>query len=270
MKRFGIAVILFFLTVAPRAPYSHMAEPGPLPAGTEPRLVDHAPWDALLRAHVREGLVDYPGMMRDRGRLDAYLSVLADADLRGWSEDERKAFWINAYNARMVAIVLDHWPIESVLDIGKIAVVPTLQAFRSRYRVAGADRSLDDIEHRILRVHYPDARIHAAVNCASISCPLLAGEAYEAGRLDAQLDRAMDRWLADPLRNRVLDTPPRLSKIFDWYGKDFENEAGSVWAYVLGRMDASVRSRLPRDASPEFLDYDWSLNQAPAAGEEAP
>ena len=162
----------------------------------------------------------------------------------------------------MIATVLDNWPIESVLDIGRIIVVPTLKAFREKHRIAGADRSLDAIEHKILRMHFNDVRIHAALVCASISCPVLAPEAYRPESLDDQLDRAMDRFLRDPSRNRIFDDPPRLSKIFDWYEDDFESDGG-VWAYVLGRLDATERARVKTVGKLEFMDYDWSLNRGP-------
>ena len=160
------------------------------------------------------------------------------------------------YNAHMVAIILDHWPVDSVQDIGRL-IVPTMQAFRIDVQVAGGRRSLNDIEHKILRPNFGDPRIHAAINCASFSCPELAPEAYVASRLDTQLDAAMRAFLLDPQRNRVFDAPPRLSKIFDWFSEDFGD---SVWAYVRGQLTPEERARTQAGAKPKYLDYDWSLN----------
>jgi hypothetical protein len=223
--------------------------------------LDSSGWDELLRAHVAEGHVDYEGMMGDRAGLRGYLAGVATADTSGWTRSEQMAFWINAYNALMVEAVLDHWPLESVLDIGRFLGIPTLAVFREKHPVAGTELSLDDIEHRILRERFRDPRIHAALVCASISCPILASRAYRAERLDAQLDSAMRGFLEDPGRNRPTSRPPRLSRIFRWYGDDFRAASGTVWAYVRENLSPEVRSVLPPSAEVEFLPYDWGLNR---------
>jgi hypothetical protein len=222
---------------------------------------DSSDWNDLLRAHVVEGHVDYEGLMGDRARLHDFLAEVAAADTTGWSRCEQMAFFINAYNAVMVEAVLDHWPLESVLDIGRVLGIPTLAVFRAKHPVAGASLSLNDIEHGILRERFRDPRIHAALVCASISCPVLASRAYRADRLDAQLDFAMRGFLEDPRRNRLTDQPPRLSRIFKWYGDDFRATSGTVWAYVLQNVGSGVRSVLPASAEVKYLPYDWGLNR---------
>lgn len=228
-------------------------------ASTTTSEFSHDDWSALLGEFVDDGQVDYTGLLAVRPRLDAYLARAAEANLAGWSEAERKAFWINMYNAHMVAIILDHWPVDSVQDIGRV-IIPTMQAFRIRFRVAGALRSLDDIEHKILRATLGDARIHAAINCASISCPKLAAQAYTAVGLDAQLDAAMAAFIRDPLRNRIFENPPRLSKIFDWFSEDFERPGASVMDYIQVGLSDEEQARVSADSKPRFLDFDWSLN----------
>jgi hypothetical protein len=171
------------------------------------------------------------------------------------------AFWLNAYNALMVDAVLDAWPVGSVLDIGRIlGLVPTGSVFRVPRRVAGAERSLDDIEHRILRERFADARIHAAVNCASRSCPALPDRAFTGSDLDERLDAVMLAFLLDGRRNRLAADPPMLSSIFRWYAEDFEEEAGSVWAWVWRFLPPELSRELPVIADPGFLSYDWALN----------
>jgi hypothetical protein len=225
---------------------------------------DHRAWDGLLRQFVRHGEVDYPGLMAHRDVLDGYLNRVATADPSAWPREEQMAFWINAYNALMVQLVLEHWPLESVLEVGRLlGIIPTASIFREKRRVAGLSRSLDDIEHRVLRGRYGDPRIHAAVNCASMSCPPLRGEAYLGDRLDAQLEDAMRHFIHDESRNRVFDTPPQLSAIFKWYGKDFETGGGTVWDYVRGWLTEEERSRVAVRTRPGFLSYDWALNCAP-------
>jgi hypothetical protein len=222
---------------------------------------DSSGWDDLLRAYVVEGHVDYEGLMGERERLRDYLAEVARADTSGWPRSEQMAFWINAYNAVMVEAVLAHWPLESVLDIGRVLGIPTWAVFRAEHLVAGTRLSLNDIEHGILRERFRDPRLHAALVCASISCPVLASRAYRADRLDAQLDFAMEGFLEDPGRNRLTGQPPRLSRIFKWYGDDFRAASGTVWAYVRENVSPGVRSVLPPTAEVEFLPYDWGLNR---------
>ena len=229
----------------------------PAPGG----VFDHSLWDGLLGEHVHEDRVDYEGLLADRERLDDYLESLAAADPDTLGREEQLAFWIDAYNALMVDAVLDAWPVGSVLDIGRIlGVVPTGGVFREPRRVAGQDLSLDDIEHRILRERFGDARTHAALNCASRSCPALPDRAFTGADLDARLDAAMLSFLLDGKRNRLGADPPMLSSIFRWYRADFEAEAGSVWEWVRRFLPPEIARELPEEADPGFLSYDWALN----------
>jgi len=206
--------------------------------------------------------VDYAALAENRRPLDAYLTALAVAEPGDWSRADRMAFWINAYNAVMVGAVLDRWPLDSVLDAGRIlGVIPTGSIFREKHRVAGADRSLDDIEHGILRGRFHDPRIHAAVNCASRSCPRLGSRAYTGADLDRQLDAAMTGFILDETRNRLRSDPPGLSAIFKWYAEDFEAESPSVWAYIRAHVSEELRNQLPAQANPRHLPYDWGLNR---------
>lgn len=259
-----ILVHSLILAAAPGIPAVSAAEmsAAAVDSGTVAAGFDHGPWDRLLRDHVRMGRVDYVGLLRDRSTLDVYLARVGQADPAAWPPDERKAFWINVYNARMVASVLDHWPLESVLDVGRIPIlgIPTLRIFREKHDIAGTGRSLDDIEHGILRAEFADPRIHAALVCASRSCPALPSGAFAPARLDAQLDAAMRGFLQDERRNRIFEKPPRLSKIFDWYADDFRIGDGTVWDYVRGWLDDSQRRRYPEKTDVEYLSYDWSLN----------
>ncbi len=257
------------------------AAPRIAPAQVDPQPDQHAAWTALLRTHVRwqhEGhasTVDYVGLSGDRERLDAYLQALARIERRvfeRWDRDRRQAFLINAYNAWTVRLILDHYPIASIKDIGGWFSSPWKQPLAD---LLGERRSLDDIEHRLLRgaPDFDEPRIHFAVNCASIGCPALRPEAYEAGRLDAQLADQTRRFLGDRSRNRYDAARGRLlvSKLFDWYADDF-TAAGSALAPPLGFLarhaatisdDVEARRRLQDGTlAIGFLDYDWSLNDA--------
>jgi hypothetical protein len=172
---------------------------------------DHGAWNALVQKHVvllpgkHASQLDYAGMARERAVLKVYLESLSrvpKAEFDGWPKDERKAFLINAYNAFTVEKILTRWPdIRSIWDFGKIFGNPFKDDF---FILLGKPMTLDGIEHETLRKPgaYDDPRVHYAVNCASIGCPMLREEAYVAARLEAQLDEQAVRFLGDRSRNR--------------------------------------------------------------------
>jgi hypothetical protein len=224
----------------------------------------HAAWTAILERRVTDGRVAYAALARDdRDALERYLhqlSATCAADYEGWSRAERLAFWINAYNAFTVELVLDHYPITSIRTIGWLPGAAFRQAFIPMPGLKGGDVSLNDIEHDTLRADFREPRIHFALVCASTSCPPLRGEAYRAADLDAQLDDQARIFLRDPSKNRFdpATNTLQLSRIFDWFRADFEAVAESLPAYVARYLDDPRVNRPGVDV--EFLDYDWSLN----------
>lgn len=237
----------------------------------------HAAWTALLAAHVRwneaatASTVDYAGVARDRAALDAYRTALAGVtrnEIDAWPEADRLAFLVNAYNAHTIALVLTRYPdLASIKDLGGWVTSPWKQKF---FELLGESRSLDDVEHRMIRagVGAREPRVHFALNCASIGCPALRPEAYRGDALDAQLADQTRRFLSDRTRNRWDAGAGRLevSKIFDWYGEDFVRAAGSVAKFLAPHAtvladDAGARAKIEAAAVPVvFLDYDWALN----------
>jgi hypothetical protein len=240
----------------------------------------HAAWQGLLAKHVKPfaggnaSAVDYAALKSERAALRAYLASLTavgEAEYAKWSKPQRLAFLINAYNAWTVELVLTKYPdLESIKDLGSLFQSPWKKKF---FSLLGQERSLDDVEHGMIRAPgaFDDPRIHAAVVCASIGCPMLRPEAFVAERLDAQLDDGMRRFLADASRNRfdAASGQLRVSKIFDWYARDFEQGHQGYGALkdVFGRHAAQLatspeaRTRLRKgDYRVEFLDYDWRLN----------
>ncbi len=226
---------------------------------------EHAAWTAILARWVRNGEVAYAALERDgRSQLEGYLAGLSGAcadDYQTWSRAQRLAFWINAYNAFTVKLILDHYPVTSIRKIGWLPGAAFRQAFIPMPGLKGRLVSLDDIEHRTLRSDFREPRIHFALVCASRSCPALRSEAYRASDLERQLDDQARTFLADPSKNRfdAAANTLRLSAIFDWFRADFEAVAGTLPAYVTRYVSdprtgaAGVRI--------EFLDYDWSLNE---------
>ncbi len=242
----------------------------------------YAAWDALLKQHVRyvenghASRVDYAGVQRDAAKLAAILDEdqkVTRAEFDGWSKPQQEAFLINAYNAFTVKKILTRYPgIKSIRDFGTVFGNPWKDKF---FTLFGAPASLDMVEHEMLRKPgvYDEPRIHFAVVCASIGCPMLRNEAFTADKLDAQLEDGMRRFLADRSRNRYDAAQGRLevSKIFDWYGADFErgNRGFTSVKATLARY-ADLLAERPEDraaveaqrAEVAFLDYDWSLNDA--------
>jgi hypothetical protein len=229
----------------------------------------HQAWDALLKKHVvlREGgkasLVRYDALAQDRAALKEYLDSLGrvgEAEFGAWTQAQRMAFLINAYNAHTVEKVLTRYPdIRSIWDFGRIFANPFKDRF---FRLFGRPFSLDDVEQDYLRKPYREPRVHYALNCASIGCPMLREEAYVPERLERQLEAQAERFLGDRSRNRFAGGKLEVSKIFDWYGEDFEPRPGyfARYAKLLADDPASQRLIAEGKAPLSFLEYDWSLN----------
>jgi len=246
-------------------------------------LIDHshADWDGLLSKHVvlvsggNASQVRYAEFARDRALLKGYLnslSAVSGAQFGAWPRAQRMAFLINAYNAFTVELILAHHPVGSIKDIGSDLFDNRWK--RKFFRLLGQDSYLDRIEHEILRKpgSYDEPRVHFALNCASIGCPMLREEAYVAQRLDAQLEQQAVRFLSDRSRNRV-NAQGRLevSKIFDWFKEDWSSGYRGIasreayFARYAGLLtdDAEHRKLVAGGRAPlTFLDYDWSLNDA--------
>jgi hypothetical protein len=231
----------------------------------------HAAWDALLKKHVvvldggKASRVRYAAMATDHAALKAYLgelSAVKEGEFRRWTREEQLAFLINAYNAFTVEKVLTRYPdLRSIWDFGKLFGNP----FKDRFFVLLEERSsLDDVENGLLRARYREPRLHFALNCASVGCPMLREEAYVDARLERQLEEQAARFLSDRSRNRFTDGRLEVSKIFDWYKEDFGPLPVYLTRYAkaLGADAAGQALIASGDAPVSFLDYDWTLNDA--------
>jgi uncharacterized protein DUF547 len=242
----------------------------------------HAAWDALLKKHVRYvqsgngSRVDYAGMNRDRAQLKAILDddqKVTRAEFDAWTKPQQQAYLINMYNALTVQKILTRYPnISSIRDFGTVFGNPWKDRF---FTLFGEPANLDAIEHETLRKEgvYNEPRVHVAVVCASVGCPMLRNEAFTAEKLDAQLEDGMRRFLSDTTRNRYNPQTKKLevSKIFDWYGKDFEKgyrgytsvkATFAKYADLLAQAPADREAVRSQSADIGFLDYDWSLNDS--------
>ncbi len=229
--------------------------------------VDHGVWDTLLTRYLHvagDGIhrFDYAAVSADdRAALAGYLRDLAGHPVSELARPEQMAFWINLYNAQTVAVVLDHYPVESIRQIdispGWFSDGPWGKPLLA---VEGVALSLDDIEHRILRPGWRDPRVHYALNCASLGCPNLGSEAYRAADLESQLDAAARAYVNHPRGVAPDGGGWRVSRIYKWFVEDFGgNEAGVVTH--LRRYAAPPLARaLERRPAIESYAYDWALN----------
>lgn len=235
-------------------------------------------WNSLLKKHViqlnqgQTAQVDYDGLLADHAKLKAFLeatSTVKQNTFDSWNKNEQLAFLINVYNAWTVELVLSGYPVKSIKDLGSLLKSPWKKSF---IPLLGKTRSLDDIEHGLIRSsnRYQEPRIHFAVNCASIGCPALRAEAYTAENLTQQLDDAAQMFLKDKTRNRFEDDKLKVSSIFKWYKNDFERGwAGfkslpqflSAYSQALGLNENDIQRLQAGEIDINFLDYNWQLNR---------
>jgi len=217
----------------------------------------HELFDALLQKYVdKSGQVDYANLQEDTLSLKAYLQVLENhpPDEVRWSKEEQMAYWINAYNAYTLLLICRHYPLKSIKDIS-----PGWSFINSTWdirfiQIGGHSYDLNEIEHNILRKKFGDARIHAAINCASVSCPKLARRAYKPEQLDEQLDASMHNFLTDTLRNKVRPELLQISSIFSWFSSDFKQP--DLRSFIKKHTGIPVEEH----ARIEYLPYHWQLN----------
>jgi len=213
----------------------------------------------LLAQYVTKGRVDYDGFKQDEKRLDDYLAVLSATDADSLSHNDKFAFYINAYNAFTIKLILTKYPgINSIKEIGSFFSSPWSKEFIS---LNGRTVSLDYIEHEVLRPLFKDPRVHFAINCASKGCPPLLGVPYEGKILEAQLDAVTRAFVNDKKFNFLKENTLFLSRIFTWFEEDFN---GKPLLFIRQYAEDDFRAKL--DASgPEikliYLDYDWTLNR---------
>ena len=212
--------------------------------------LDSGPWDEVLRAHARRGGVDYEALKNDAAAMESlarFVSAVASMN-----ESEPLSSWLNAYNALVVKSVVDHYPIRSVKDVDGFFD-------RIEHRVAGRSRTLDDIENRIIRPRFEDARVHVALNCGAVSCPPLHPRAFRQATVDRTLDRLARAWVRSARHVRVEDGTAAVNELFFWFAEDFERDAGSVRAWIA-RYGEDRLAGVPAGADLARIPYRWVLN----------
>ncbi|MBW1710300.1 MAG: DUF547 domain-containing protein [Deltaproteobacteria bacterium] len=220
--------------------------------------VDYNLYEDLLKQYVVKGVVNYRGFKDEEAKLDKFLQVLEETDISGLSRDEQFAFYVNAYNAWTIKLILSGYPgVKSIKDLGSVFKSPWKKKI---VRIGGDVITLNDLEHGILRPQFKDPRIHFAVNCASKSCPIIGSERYLGSSLNKQLDDATRNFLNDSRHNRLEGQTLYVSEIFKWYDEDF-NEG--VVNFFLKYAEGDLKKKLEQNKAQikiKYIKYDWSLN----------
>ncbi len=230
----------------------------------------NALFTGMLADYVGDGRVDYAALCGDE-RLGAYLERFSSTDpSKIENHNDRFAFWINAYNVFTLKIVCENYPLESINDLhlGGLVVGTVLNKTvwdKKFVEINGKKMSLNHIEHEILRKEFKDPRLHFAIVCASKSCPALRSEAYSGSRLDSQLDDQARIFFADPEKNTfdVSEKKAYLSKILDWFSKDFGDNDEEILMFVSRFVAADLAVEIRSDLDEwdiKHQEYDWSLN----------
>jgi len=223
--------------------------------------VSHEIWDGLAKKYINDkGLVDYKSFKSDVKTLDKYLALLGKNPPKdSWSKNEQIAYWINAYNANTVKLILDYYPLKSIKDIGSSIQIPfvTTPWAKKFIKIGSETMSLDNIEHGTLRKKFDEKRIHFALVCGAMSCPRLRNEAYTPEKLDAQLNDQGDEFLNNPAKNKIDAKASKLSKYFDWYKGDWKDDGKSV-VYWVNRYS---KTKISNATGISYIDYNWALNE---------
>ena len=226
--------------------------------------ISHAAWDMFLARYLSNqngiALLDYGAVTAaDKQSLNDYVNMLAQTPILSLAKNQQLAFWINLYNALTVKTVLDNYPVSSIKEISS-GFFPTGPWDDKLININDESLSLNDIEHRILRPIWQDARLHYAVNCASIGCPNLATNAYTADNVNEMLEAAAAAYINHPRGVSINNGRLQISSIYDWFAIDFGDNETAIIAHLQQYANEELRAQLNEIADISDYDYDWSLN----------
>lgn len=222
--------------------------------------IDHSSWNILLQKHVDiNGMVNYNGFIADSTSLNNYLSTISSnhPNENNWSQDETLAYWINAYNAFTIQLIIRHYPIHSIKDVAGIIPFVNSPWDLKFIEIEGHKYDLNNIEHGIIRSNFDEPRIHFALVCAAISCPILLNEAYTSESLDSQLNKQAHAFFNTPSKNQISQNSIQISKLLKWYEGDFNENGKTIVDYINTYVDMKINP----NATVSYLDYNWNLNK---------
>jgi hypothetical protein len=222
----------------------------------------HEIYDKLLKKNVTAGgKVNYKAFIKDSVEFNKYLTIISNTrpDEKTWTKNERMAFWINAYNAFTIKLIIKNYPVKSIKDINKKKKSsPDIPWKIKFFKMNGKRMCLDNIGHDQLRKKFDDPRVHMTLASASKSCPVLLNEAYDSKRLDQQMAKQAKTFLSNPLLNKITANHAKLSMIFKWYILDFDkNKEESIRTFI----NTYSRVKINPKTTISYLEYDWSLNE---------
>ncbi len=227
---------------------------------SDSKPVSHKIFTDLLSKHVdNDGMVDYKGFIKDSVEFNTYLATLESnhPNKKNWSRDEQLAYWINAYNAFTIRLIIRNYPVKSIKDLGgSIYRVNTPWDIKF-INIEGESYDLNNIEHSIIRKEFEEPRIHFALVCAAESCPKLRNEAFTASELEAQLDDQAKHFFNSASRNKISAEKPMVSPLMKWYSGDFTDAAPSIAEYI----NKYSTTKIKKDAELGYMDYSWDLNE---------
>ena len=233
------------------------------------RRIDHSEWDAFLVRYLRIGedgvhRVAYGEVTpTDRARLDRYIAQLAGLPISENNRAEQMAYWINLYNALVVRLVVEHYPIASIRDVASPPGAPGTGPWRQELvEVEGIPLSLHDIEHRILRPIWRDPRVHYALSCGAVGCPNLQPEPFEADQLDRQLSEAAMAYINHPRCINIEGDQLGLSSMYRWYRDDFGGTDRDVINHLMAYAEPGLAMKLQRFDQITDHGFNWRLNDA--------
>lgn len=263
------AVVLFASGFAAAAPRAELWERWLVHDPGSARQVDHDLWDAFLMRYVRIGAdgvhrVAYGDVTPiDRARLEEYIDRLTGLPISRYDRAEQMAYWINLYNALVVRLILDHYPVPSIRDIELSPGAPSQGPWNEKLiEVEGTPLSLNDIVHRILRPIWRDPRIHYALSCGAVGCPNLQPEPFLADQLERQLSKAAMTYVNDPRCIAIDGHRLGLSSLYRWYRDDFGGSDRSVIEHLMAYAEPRLAMSLQRFDRITEDGFDWRLNDA--------
>lgn len=232
------------------------------------QTISHAAWTRFLRKYVHTtkvglNLVAYAQVpATDRKKLQTYIRTLEDIKISHYNRAQQEAYWINLYNAETVNVILEHYPVKSILDINISPGWFSRGPWDAKLlTIEGNKVSLNDIEHRILRPIWDDNRLHYALNCASIGCPNLQRHAFTADKLNNMLNQAAVTYINSPRGAHFNGDKLIVSKIYDWYQVDFGDSEQGVIKHLMRYAKPALKQKLASTKGIADYEYDWNLNQ---------
>lgn len=210
----------------------------------------HQDWHSLLQKHVNaDGVVNYKGFKSNQTALDTYIQFLSDnLPQEAWSKNKKLAYWMNAYNAFTVKLIIDNYPLKSIKDIKNPWDLRIFKLGKKWY-------NLNEIEHKILR-KMGDPRIHFGINCASFSCPPLLNKAFTEANVQKELAVLAENFVNDSSRNTLTENKIEISKIFNWFAKDFKTNGS-----IIDFLNQYAQIKIASNAKKSFKEYNWNLNE---------